>query len=238
MPIINKKPQPNNPAQPHYLGHRARVKEKFLKANSGNFADYELLEILLFSTHPRKDTKILAKKLVEKFGNINSLINSDLDLLKSDPEINENILVLVKIIKEIMERNFLQEISDKTIIDNSDALIKYCQIKFFGLKSEEFHVLFLDKKHQLIEDYQHNQGNVDHVNVEVEQIIKKGILVAAKSVILAHNHPSSHIEPSKNDILTTEKIRNSFKILNIRVLDHLIFGPSNQYYSFRDHGLL
>lgn len=224
--------------KPHYLGHRKRVKDKFLKSDSTHLKDYELLEILLFSTHPRIDTKTLAKKIIEKFGSINELINSDPKLLQESQEFSENLRVLIKIIQEIIKRNFFQKIDKKIIINNWEALLSYCQIQFFNLKHEEFRILFLDKKHQLIENYHHNEGSIDNVQVDIEKIAKKAIMLTASSVILTHNHPTGEVNPSKNDILTTEKILKTLNILNIKVFDHLILGPQNQYYSFKENGLL
>ncbi len=224
--------------KPHYLGHRKRIKEKFLKSNSDSFQDYELLEILLFSTHPRKDTKVLSKKIIDKFDNIHELINSDLNLLKDDLDINENILVLLKIIKEIINRNFLQQISDKIIINNWDLLLNYCKARFLNLKNEEFRILFLNKKHELIEDYKHNEGLSDKVRIDIEKISRKAILLSTYSVILTHNHPTGDVKPSQNDIITTDKIAKSLKTINIKTHDHLIIGNNGEYYSFKENGLL
>ena len=226
-----------NEEKPHYLGHRKRVKEKFLKNDINSFADYELLEILLFSTQARKDTKILAKKIIENFGNIENLVNSELNLLAENPNINKNTLVLLKIIKEIINRNFLQKISKKSIIQNWNSILDYCKIKLSHLKTEEFRILFLDKKQQLIEDYQHNEGLIDNVQIDVEKIVRKAVLLSAASAILVHNHPTNCTKPSKNDILTTEKIIKSFKVINIKIHDHLIIGADN-YYSFKENGLI
>jgi DNA repair protein RadC len=224
--------------KPHYLGHRKRVKEKFLKSDPSNLSDYELLEILLFSTYPRKDTKILAKKLIDEFGDINQLISARSDLLKDSKDINEGLLVLVKNIKEIINRSFLQGIEKKIIINNWDQILDYCRVRFLKLKNEEFRILFLDKKHKLIEDHLHNDGSNDNVIIDVEKIIKKSILLTANSVILVHNHPSCDVKPSKGDILTTEKILKSLNAVNIKLIDHLIIGQNKEYYSFKENGLL
>lgn len=228
----------NTNEKPHYIGHRKRVKEKFLQFDSKNFQDYEILEILLFLAYPRIDTKILAKEIIKKFGNINNLINSNFDLLKETTEINENSLILIKAIKEIINRSFLQNIENKTVIKDWESLLRYCQIKFFNLKYEEFSVIFLDKKYQIIEDYQHNEGSIDNVQIDIDKIIKRAILLEAKNIILSHNHPSGEVQPSKNDLITTEKLIRSFNAINIKIIDHLIIGPKNQYYSFKENGII
>ena len=226
------------PNKAHYIGHRKRVKEKFLKSNPNLFEDYELLEILLFSSIPRKDTKALAKTLINKFGNINKLINADLNLLQNSEHINNNTLALIKIIQEIINRNFLQKIEKKKIINNWNSLLDYCKIKFANLKNEEFRILFLDKKHQLIQDYKVNEGIIDNVNIDLIKINKQAVLTSANSAILAHNHPTSNVTPSKNDILTTEKISKSFNVLNIKIHDHLIIGERGNYFSFKENGII
>jgi DNA repair protein RadC len=224
--------------KPHYLGHRKRIKEKFLKSDPHIFQDYELLEILLFSSYLRKDTKEISKALIHKFGSINKLINADISLLTDSLEVNQNTIVSLKIIKEIINRSHYQEIENKPVIDNFKSLLTYCQARLSNLKNEEFRVLFLDKKHKLIEDYCHNTGLVDNVQVDVEKVIRKAIILNSKSIILAHNHPTGNIDPSKNDLVTTGRIEKSLNAVNIKIHDHLIIGTQDKYYSFKENGLI
>lgn len=229
---------PDKKTKPHYLGHRKRVKEKFLLQDPEHLSDYELLEILLFSTHPRKDTKETAKNLITKYSNIKNLINSDIERLKQDKQINQNSLILIKIIREIIKRNFWQNTQNKCIFKNYDDLLKYCKNSFLNLKYEEFRILFLDKKQHLIEDYKFEEGLIDMINININKIVKKTILLGAKSVILTHNHPSNDVRPSKNDIITTENIIKALRTINIDVKDHIIIGSNSKYYSFRENGLI
>lgn len=229
----------NTTDKPHYLGHRKRVKEKFLKSDPKSFLDYELLEILLFSTHPRKDTKIIAKNIINDFENIDNLLDQDLNYLLENENINENSLILIKIIKEIIHRKFLQRISEKPIFDDWNCALNYCKLQLSNLKNEEFRILFLDKKHQLIEDYRHNDGLNDQVEIDISKIVKKAALLSINATILYHNHPTGELKPSKNDIITTQKIKKALETINVKTYDHLIIGNSkDEYYSFKEHGLL
>ena len=231
-------PKPTN-HKPSHFGHRSRVKEKFLKFNGNVFSDYELLEILLFSAHSRADVKPLAKQLINQFGNISSVINADPNLLKKIPQINDNVLVSIKIIKEIITRNFKQQIDNKIIIQSWDSLIKYCQLLLANLKYEEFHIIFLDKKHQLISDDLYKEGSIENLIIDPVDIVKKALLIGAASLILVHNHPSGNVEPSKYDIENTRKITTALQFFNIKLYDHLIIGGDNQkYYSFRGNSLI
>ncbi|MCE3255678.1 MAG: repair protein RadC [Rickettsiaceae bacterium] len=229
------KPEKEN--SPHYLGHRKRVKSKFLK-NSGNFADYELLELLLFSGHARKDVKPLAKKLLAEFGSIENLLNADAQNLKSFKEVNENVLVSFKLVKEIITRTAKQKISNQPIISNWKGLSDYCQITMANLKEEQFRVLFLDKKHHLIADELEKNGNIEEVEIDLRDIVKKSLNFSAKSVILLHNHPGGDVNPSKADIANTNKILLALKTIGVEVYDHLIIGKNGTIFSFKSEGLL
>ncbi len=222
---------------PHYLGHRKRLKEKFLK-DSSNFPDYEVLELLLFSSHNRKDVKPLAKKLLSEFGSINSILQADSETLKNFTDVNENVLVSLKLIKEIISRSSKQKVVGKDIISNWDQLSDYCKTIMKDLKQEQFRVLFLDKKHQLIADELVESGSIEQVEIDVRKLVKKSLNLLAFSVILVHNHPNLDSKPSKADIINTKAIISALKTVEIIVYDHLIIGKDGDLFSFKAEGLL
>lgn len=221
----------------HYLGHRKRVKTKFLKEPK-NFADYELLELLLFFSHSRKDVKPLAKALLSEFGSINAILQSDPQTLMNFKDINENILVSLQLIKEIIARSSRQKIINKPIIDSWRQLVNYCQITMSNLKDEQFRILFFDKKHYLIADELLKSGDIDNVEIDIREIIKKALHYLASSVILLHNHPNNSAKPSKIDIDTTNKIVDALKSIKVKVYDHLIIGEHSELFSFKSEDLL
>ncbi len=223
--------------KPDYLGHRSRIREKFLKSLGEELRDYELLEILLFASNPRSDTKPIAKKLLKKFDNISAIINADFDLLKDVEGIGEASLVQIKLVAEILKRVLKSRVKEKLILNNWNLVLDYLSSSLKELNYEVFRVLFLDKKHQLIEDELIGIGENDHVVISSKLIVKKALLLSASSIILAHNHPSGELRASSSDIKTTNEIISSLKHLEIKVLDHFIIS-SNGYFSFKENSLI
>lgn len=223
--------------KPDYLGHRLRVRKKFLTSLGAELHDYELLEILLFAASPRQDTKPIAKKLIAKFGDISGIVNADVEMLKSVDGVGEAAITQIKIISKIIERILKNSAKIKPVLNNWQAVLDYSCALLKNLNYEVFRVLFLDKKHQLIEDELLGVGENDHVFVSAKAIAKKALILHASSVILLHNHPSGEARASANDIKTTNEIAAALKNLEIKILDHLIILPSG-YFSFKEEGLL
>jgi DNA repair protein RadC len=218
-------------------GHRSRVRKKFISSLGEELHEYELLEILLFAANSRQDTKGLAKKLIAKFGDISSVINAEIELLKSVEGVGEAAVVQIKIIAQIVKRVLKNSAKTKPALNNWQAILNYATASLKDLNYEVFRVLFLDKRYQLIEDELLVIGENDHVFVSSKTIVKKTLLLAASSVILLHNHPSGDLRPSASDIKITQEIVVSLKNLEIKVLDHLIISRSG-YFSFKEQGLL
>lgn len=222
---------------PNHLGHRLRIRQKFLQSLGSELHDYELLEILLFAANPRQDTKPLAKKLIAKFGDISAVINADVEMLKTIEGVGEAAIVQIKIISRIISRVLKNSAKIKPILNNWQTVLDYTYASLKDLNYEVFRVLFLDKKHQLIEDELQGVGENDHVAISAKMIAKKALLLSASSVILFHNHPSGELRASISDIKTTNEIVDTLKRLEIKLLDHLIISPSG-YLSFKESGLL
>lgn len=222
---------------PDYLGHRSRVRKKFLTSPEAELYDYELLEILLFAAHPRQDTKPIAKKLIAKFGDISAVINADIDRLKDVEGMGEAGITQIKIIAKILQRVLKNAAKTKPVLDNWQAVVDYASALLKNLNYEVFRVLFLDKRHQLIEDELLGIGENDQVFVSAKAVARKALLLSASSVILLHNHPSGELRASPADIKTTKEMAMVLKSLEIKVLDHLIIS-TNGYFSFREGGLI
>ncbi len=223
--------------KPDYVGHRKRVKEKFLASLGKELHDYELLEILLFSAFPRHDTKPLAKRLLAKFGSILAIINADIDTLRDVEGVGEGAIIPFKIIAEISNRILKSQAQEKPVLSNWQAVLNYVKNALGELNYEVFRVLFLNKNFQLIEDELISIGENDHVQVSVKLIVKKSLLLHASSIVLAHNHPTGDLRASAADIKMTNEIIFALKPLNISLLDHLIVGR-DKCFSFKAEGLL
>lgn len=219
------------------LGHRSRVRKKFLQSFGEELHDYELLEILLFAASPRQDTKQLAKKLIEKFGDISAVVNADMLALKDVEGVGEAAITQIKIIFRIIQRVLKNSAKTKPVLNNWQAVLDYAVASLKNLNHEVFRVLFLDKKHQLIEDELLGIGENDHVFVSAKTIAKKALILHAASVILLHNHPAGEAKASASDIKTTKEISYVLKNLDIKVLDHLIIAK-DKCFSFVAEGLL
>lgn len=224
--------------QPHYLGHRSRVRKKFLTslAFGSELHDYELLEILLFAAFTRKDTKILAKNLIAKFGDISAVINADISRLKEVEGVGEAALAQIKLVAQISRRILKNHTKENPVLKNWQAVLNYANSLLKDLPNEAFHVLFLDQKYQLIEDKLLAVGENNHVAISVKEVARSALMLHASAVILLHNHPSDNLKPSKSDIQITNEITAVLKKFEIEVVDHVIIGKSG-YFSFRENGL-
>lgn len=223
--------------KPEYLGHRSRVRKKFLTSLGTELHDYELLEILLFAASPRQDTKTISKKLIAKFGDISAVVNADVEMLRSVEGVGDAAITQIKIIAQILQRVLKNSARKKSVLNNWQAVLDYASSSLKNLNYEVFRVLFLDKKHQLIEDELLGIGENDQVFVSSKAIAKKALLLSAAAIILIHNHPSGDLHASAADIKTTNEIAAALKNLEIKILDHLIIGR-DRHFSFREEGLL
>jgi DNA repair protein RadC len=226
-----------NENAPHYVGHRKRQKDKFLKNPPSTFDDYELLELMLFQVIPRRDVKPLAKELLHKFGNFNNLINLNKEKLSEINGTNENIFLNFQIIKEILNRILAGKVLQQNVISSWGALLEYLKFNMSNLHIEQFRVLFLNKKNILIADEVMATGTIDQTPVYPREIVKRALAHEAGAIILVHNHPSGSPNPSNSDIDLTTHIVNACKTVNVNVHDHVIIGKG-EYYSFKTNMLL
>jgi DNA repair protein RadC len=218
------------------IGHRQRLKDKLLRSNIGSLADYEILEILLFYSIPRKDVKPLAKHLLHKYNNLGSIISlTDREL--REQKITESTIVLLKLLKDLISRINKEQLLDKPIINSWHLLVDYVRANIGYKKTECLNVMYLNHKNILIAEETEEHGTVNSVSVYPREILKKAILYNASSIVLVHNHPSGITEPSKSDIILTKQLVSTLEPLNISLIDHIIIS-SNSYYSFKKHGII
>lgn len=243
-PFLTPSPNVNNSpiskSKPYYLGHRKRIKDKFLSSISESFTDYELIEMLLFLLNPRGDVKTVAKKIIDRFGNIKSFVKADKNIIQTklkDIASNVNLVFLSKLLQEVILRTLTCEFKEKTVFNKWESLIQYLQMKFGSLTYEQFSVLYLDVLNQLIEIVQFGSGTIDESSVYPREIIKKGLDLGAVKMVLVHNHYSNNPNPSPNDITLTKNIIEAGKVVSIDVVDHVIIC-ADQWFSFRENSLL
>jgi len=222
---------------PHYLDHRKRLKEKFLKAGDGALADYELLELVLFAAIPRRDVKPLAKELIARFGGFAGVIAAPPERLAEISGVGDGVIAVLKTVEAAARRLAQGNVLKRPVLTSWDALLDYCAIAMARGTTEEFRILFLDRKNALVADEVHQRGTVDHTPVYPREVMKRALELGASAIILVHNHPSGDPTPSKADIAMTREIQAAAKALRIEVHDHLVIGHG-RHVSFRAEGLL
>jgi len=216
--------EPSRPQRPHHLGHRERLRERVANGGFASLHDYEVLELYLFRTFPRGDVKPLAKALLARFGSLSAVLSASVEDLRTVAGIGEAAALDLKLVHELAQRIGLEPLSKRTVISSWSALLSYVRVALKHEPREQFRVLFLDKKNQLIADEVMNEGTVDHAPVYPREIVRRALELSASSVILLHNHPSGDPTPSRADIDMTRAIAAAAKPLNIAVHDHLIVG--------------
>jgi DNA repair protein RadC len=222
---------------PLYIGHRERLRDRFTVGGSDALPDYELLEMILFRTIKRGDTKPVAKALIARFGTFAEVINAPANLLMEVKGVGPAIVTELKLIRAAALRLTKGEIIQKPVLSSWNAIIDYCHAAMAFEDIETFRLLFLDKKNQLIADEQQQRGTVDHTPVYVREVIKRALELSATAIILVHNHPSGDPTPSLADIEMTKKIISAAEKLNILVHDHIIIGRKG-HVSFRNLQLI
>ncbi|WP_335985024.1 RadC family protein [Fusobacterium polymorphum] len=225
-------------------GHRERIKEKFLKNGIDGFAEYEILELLLTYCIPRKDTKPIAKELLNKFKSLDNIFKADFDKLSAIDGLGKNSIVFLKLIGDLPSIIYKDELKNKKLVDketlkisNKDILLKYLRNKIGYEEIEKFYVLYLSSSNEVIEFEENSVGTLDRSSVYPREIYKKIINLNAKSIILAHNHPSDNITPSKCDIELTNEIAKGLKNFGALLIEHIIV-TKNSYFSFLEEGLI
>ncbi|WP_116653826.1 RadC family protein [Pelagibacterium sediminicola] len=213
-------------ARPHYIGHRERLRERFVTGGGAALQDYELLELLLFRILPRRDTKPVAKAMLERFGSFSEALGAPPHLLEEIDGLGPKAIADLKVILAAAQRIGRDAILNKPILGSWGEVIDYCKAQMAYEATEQFRILFLDKKNRLIADEVQQTGTVDHTPVYPREVIKRSLELSATALILVHNHPSGDPAPSSADIQMTRQIADVAKPLGIVVHDHIIIGRS------------
>jgi DNA repair protein RadC len=211
-------------APPHYHGHRERLRGRFREAGADAVSDYELLELVLFRALPRRDVKPLAKALIEKFGSFAEVIAAPPQRLAEVAGLGESAITEFKIVEAAARRLARGKVKGRTVLASWSAVLEYCRAAMAFADKEQFRILFLDKRNQLIADEVQQVGTVDHTPVYPREVVKRALELSATAVILVHNHPSGDPTPSRADIQMTQQIVEVAKPLGIAVHDHIIVG--------------
>jgi DNA repair protein RadC len=222
---------------PDYVGHRQRLRERFLNAGADSLPDYELLELLLFMAQPRADTKPIAKELLRKFGSFSEVISANPDALKEVKGIGDSGVVALKAVQAAAHRLLRVKVKEAPVISSWNALIEYCTAQMAYNEIEQFRVLYLDRKNKLIADEAQAEGTVDHTPVYPREVVKRALELNASAVVMVHNHPSGDPTPSRADIDMTRKVKEALGAVSITLHDHVIVSRGG-HTSFKTVGLI
>src|SRR3984885_3940758 len=210
--------------RPHYHGHRERLRARLLQAGPEALPDYELLEFLLFAANPRGDTKPLAKALLKRFGGLAAVLGAAPESLAQVPGMGDASAAQLLAVRAAGLRLLRAEVAERPVIGSWQKLLDYCTAAAGFAESEEFRLLFLDRKNALIADERQQRGTVDHVPVYPREVVKRALDLGASAIILVHNHPSGDPTPSHADVQMTQQIIAVAQPLGISVHDHIVVG--------------
>jgi DNA repair protein RadC len=205
-------------------GHRQRLKERFVAGGPEALPDYELLELVLFTAIPRRDTKPVAKQLIERFGSFAEVVNAPPQRLKEVKGVGDAAVTQLKLVRAGALRLMQGSIMQRPVLTSWQTVLDYCRAAMGYEAREQFRILFLDKKNRLIADEVQQQGTVDHTPVYIREIVKRALELSASAIILVHNHPSGDPAPSRADIDMTRQIVEAAKPLGLTIHDHIIVG--------------
>jgi DNA repair protein RadC len=232
-PVLVDRPAPGA----HRLGHRERLRERAKAGGLAALPDYELLELYLFRTFARGDVKPKAKALLARFGSFGATISASIEDLKTVPGVGESAALDIKLLHEAALRAGRDKIAKRPVISSWTALLGYVRIALANEPREQFRVMFLDNRNQLIADEILNHGTVDHAPVYPREVMRRALELSSSNIILLHNHPSGDPTPSRPDIDMTKQIIEAGKALKINVHDHLVVGRDGVA-SFKALGLI
>ena len=221
---------------PHYLGHRDRLRDRAAQTLD-SLPDYELLEVYLFRAMPRGDVKPIAKALLARFGSLAAVLAASIADLKSVRGIGDAVALDLKLVHHLTLRVAREAVIKRPVITSWSQLLAYVKTALAYEAREQFRVLFLDKKNQLIADEVMNQGTVDHAPVYPREVMRRALELSASAVILVHNHPSGDPSPSSADVQMTREVVEAGRALRISIHDHLVVARDGVA-SFKALGLM
>ncbi len=219
------------------LGHRKRLREKFIKSGLKGFHDYEIIELLLSLGTPRRDCKQQAKETIKKFKTLRGVLEAPPEELQQIDGIGSHSAFGIKLVQEVAREFLKEKIIDKPIYKSAQEIFDYLYHSMRDLKKEVFKVIYLNSQSQIIEIADLFEGTINSGVISSREVIESAIKNGAVSLIFAHNHPSGNPEPSKSDKELTRDLVYAGGIMRIRVLDHIIIG-NDKYFSFASEGLI
>ena len=218
-------------------GHRQRLRDRFLKSGLGGFHDYEIVELLLTLSTPRKDMKDQGKEAIQRFGSLRGVLEAPTEELSKIKGVGEASSVGIKVVQEVAREFLKQGLVKKPLLDSAQAIFDYLYHSMRDLKQEVFKVIYMNSQNEIIEAEDLFAGTVDASVVWTREVVSKALKHSATAMVFVHNHPSGNPEPSDSDRDVTRDLVFAGRIMQIKVLDHIVIGE-NRYFSFAGAGLI
>lgn len=222
---------------PGHLGHRKRLRERFLKSGAESLADYELLELLLFTAMPRRDTKPVAKALLKRFGTVGEVVAAEPPALREVDGVGDAVVTALKSVEAVALHMLSDQVKGRNVLTSWTKLEDYLMAAMARKKREHFRILFLNRQNELIADEEQQRGTVDHTPVYPREVVARALELGATALVIVHNHPSGDPTPSRGDIDMTSEIQEAGQKLGITLHDHVIVSRRGLS-SFKSLGLL
>lgn len=226
-------------SKPHYLGHRQRLRARFVKAGLEGFADYELVELLLTLAIPRVDTKEPAKALIKRFGNLRGILDAQIEELREIEGIGTVTPIALKIIKVAAALYLQQTTEGREAFADTTQLADVWRLRIGAERNEIFQVAYLDTALRLLRDGIETieEGTIDRATAYPRRVMEAALKRGAAALVLAHNHPNGDVRPTEQDKVLTRAMVLAGEAVSIKIVDHLIVSASDTF-SFRKAGLL
>ncbi|MEX2649602.1 MAG: DNA repair protein RadC [Alphaproteobacteria bacterium] len=224
-------------APPDYLGHRARLKQRFLKSGADALADYELIELLLFLAVPRRDVRPLAKALLKRLGSFAAVVNAPPGRIKEIDGLGDSAVIALRTAHAAAVHLLRSELKGRPVLGAWNKVIDYLEADMAWRTEEHVRVLYMNQKNVLIADELMHQGTVNQAAVYPREIAKRALELRATAAILVHNHPSGDSTPSATDVDLTRAVRDALKAVGVALHDHIVVARDGTA-SLRDLGKL
>ena len=218
------------------VGHRQRLKDKFQQQSIEAFTDAEVLELLLILGTPRKDCKEQARALLHHLGSLPNVLEASAPEIQEVKGVGPNNSFAIHFLHAVARRYLKHRLQEKHYLRSSQQVTEYLIHSMRDLQHEVMTAIFLDSSHAIVDTQIIARGTVASNTIYPRELVKLALELNASAMVIAHNHPSGNLEPSKQDYQLTRTLYLACSFMNIRLLDHLIIGQSDKTYSFADHG--
>ena len=219
-------------------GHRQRLRDKFLAQGIDAFTDAEIIELLLTFGTPRSDCKEAARELLARFGSLPAVLDAAPVQLQQVKGVGPKNTFALHFIQGVARRYLRQRVVGKEYVRSSREVADYLIHSMRGLQHEVLTVVFLDAAHAVLDATVVAEGTVTVNTIYPRELVKAALARNASALVIAHNHPSGSLTPSRQDSELTRSLYLVCSFMHLDLLDHLIIGAGDQVYSFADQGLM